>query len=465
MMVESSRCCPLLHWQIETNAILDCAGRAQRRRRFRAKRAGKTPRVPIGQKRCRAALATAVHDALAKIWLVGGAGGVTVLAIMKMFPGNGKVSGLTLIIVVVTLALFASVHQAAAQEGRFFRISGPATTKILEFRADGSLVWSNALQGTNYTIQTITALPGGTNWVDYIQLPVTTTVNTNLLVVFNPPSDMALIPAGVFTMGDTLDGESDAVPVTNVNVSAFYMDMNLVSHSQWQSVYNWATNSGYGFDHVGSGKGTNHPVQTVNWYDTVKWCNARSQQAGLTPVYYTDPGLTQVYTNGQILNPYVNWASAGYRLPTEAEWEKAARGGLNGKRFPWGNVITEILANYTGNTNSYSYDLGPNGYNAIGSVGGTSPATSPVGSFAPNGYGLYDMAGNVTMWCWDWYAPTYAGGNNPRGPASSPYGVRVLRGGSWGNDANQARCAYRYWVSLGPTDYSIRFGFRCVRGF
>ena len=109
---------------------------------------------------------------------------------------------------------------------------------------------------------------------------------------------MALIPAGTFTMGDTLDGESDAIP-TNVYVSAFYMDTNLVSYSQWQSVYNWATTNGYSFDNAGSGKAANHPVQTVDWYDAVKWCNARSQQAGLTPVYYTDAGLTQVYTNWQ----------------------------------------------------------------------------------------------------------------------------------------------------------------------
>ena len=79
----------------------------------------------------------------------------------------------------------------------------------------------------------------------------------------------------------------------------------------------------------------------------VKWSNARSQQAGLTPVYYTDAGLTQVYTNGEMCTTvYVNWAANGYRLPTEAEWEKAARGGLSGQRFPWGNTISESQANY-----------------------------------------------------------------------------------------------------------------------
>ena len=137
----------------------------------------------------------------------------------------------------VVLALLAGVHQVAAQGTRFFRISGPAATKMTVFRSDGTLVWSNALAGTNYTVQTVTSLPGGTNWVDYVRLSVTQTVNTNLLFDFNPPAGMALIPAGVFTMGDTLDGEHDAVPVTNVAVSAFYMDANLVSYSQWQTVY------------------------------------------------------------------------------------------------------------------------------------------------------------------------------------------------------------------------------------
>jgi formylglycine-generating enzyme required for sulfatase activity len=294
--------------------------------------------------------------------------------------------------------------------------------------------------------------------VDYVQISTTHSVNTNLLIAFNPPAGMALVPAGSFMMGDTLDDELDAIPTVTVNVSAFYMDVNLMSYSQWQLVYSWATNHGYGFDNTGSAKAANHPAQTVDWIDTVKWCNARSQQAGSTPVYYTDAGLTQVYTNGEV-TPYVNWAASGYRLPTEAEWEKAARGGLSGQRFPWGDTISESQANYYGYTADYSYDLGPNGNNTAFTSGG-APYTSPVGYFAPNGYGLYDMVGNVFEWCWDWYGTPYAGGSDPRGPASGSF--RVVRGGCWGSYAYSARCANRAY------DYPVgalnSLGFRCVRG-
>jgi formylglycine-generating enzyme required for sulfatase activity len=281
---------------------------------------------------------------------------------------------------------------------------------------------------------------------------------------------MALIPPASFTIGDTLDGETDAIP-TNVYVSAFYMDTNLVSYSQWQSVYSYATSHGYGFDDAGSAKGNaaNQPVQMLDWYDVVKWSNARSQQAGLTPVYYTDAGLTRVYTNGDTDAVYPNWAAGGYRLPTEAEWEKAARGGLSGQRFPWGDIISETNANYYGCSSGcgFSYDLGPNGYNAVGEIGGLS-YTSPVGCFAANGYGLYDMAGNIAQWCWDWYAAPryppgspYLGGTDPRGPVGH-FNYRVLRGGSWADTANYSRCARRGGNNVPGT--AVGVGFRCVRG-
>ena len=175
-------------------------------------------------------------------------------------------------------------------------------------------------------------------------------------------------------------------------------------------------------------------------------------------MYYTDAGFQQVFTNGEV-TVYLNWTANGYRLPTEAEWEKAARGGLSGQRFPWGNTISESHPNYYGNTNSYSYDLGPNGYNTNYATGGY-PYTSPVGSFAPNGYRLNDMAGNVWEWCWDWYGTPYGQPTitNPTGPETGSR--RVLRNGSCGGDADLARCAYR--INSSPVSF-FYIGFRCVR--
>ena len=377
----------------------------------------------------------------------------------------------------IVLALLAGINPVAAQGTRFFRISGPAASTITAFNPDGSLVWTNALSGTNYTVQTLASLPGGTNWVDYVQLPVTSSVNTNLIFSFNPPAGMVLIPAGSFIMGDILDDEIDAIP-TNVYVSAFYMDVNLVSSNQWQTVYHHAKNNGYSFNHPGSATAANQPVQMVDWFDCVKWCNARSQQANLTPVYYTDGGFMQVFTNGDNgTTVYANWAANGYRLPTEAEWEKAARGGLNGQRFPWGDFISENQANYF--LEPGGYDLGPYaGYNTNfdGGIIWTNQLSfpgdnsSPVGFFAPNGYGLYDMAGNLFEWCWDWYANApypagspYLGGTDPRGPVG-PLNNRVLRGGGWDTVAFFARCAYRHDYSFGPGEASGAYGFRCVRG-
>ena len=363
---------------------------------------------------------------------------------------------------IVASVLFASVHQTAAQGARFFRISGPAATTITAFNSDGTLVWSNAQAGTNYTIQTVSSLPGGTNWVDYVQIPVTNSVNTNQIIDFSLPVNMAFIPAGAFTMGDTLGDEPNLIPTT-IMVSAFYMDVNLVSYSQWQLVFSWATNNGFDFVHTGSGKAANHPVQMVDWYDVVKWCNARSQQAGLTPVYFTDAGLTQVYTNGETTNVYANWSANGYRLPTDAECEKAQRGGLSGQRFPWGDTISESQANYDGDAGYGGYDLGPSGYN-VAFTNGAVPYTSPVGSFAPNGYGIYDMAGDVYEWCWDWQGTTYGlpTTTNPTWPPSNSQGFRVIRGGNWSLIGYYSRCAHR--GNGGASAAYNTVGFRCVRG-
>ena len=255
------------------------------------------------------------------------------------------------------------------------------------------------------------------------------------------PDGMVLIPAGV---NSGTDPDFGAYSLTNA--ADFYMDATEVTKAQWDSVYMWATNNSYGVDNAGSGKATNHPVHTVNWYDCVKWCNARSQKDGRTPVYYTDAAMTQVYKSGQVLEPYVKAAANGYRLPTDVQWEYAARGGVSSRRFSWGESdnIQHARANYY-SSSSDSYDTSPTrGWHPTYETG-DYPYTSPVGSFAGNAYGLYDMAGNVWEWCYDWY-PGEEGSN------------RVLRGGSWIINAYDCRVGSRGYY--GPYYAYFHLGFR-----
>ncbi len=281
------------------------------------------------------------------------------------------------------------------------------------------------------------------------------------------PNGMVYIPAGAFQVGDAMtEGDTDELPVHIVYVSGFFVDKFEVSRELWLDVYTWAIANGYGLDSRGLWRGANHPVSGIPWYDAVKWCNARSEKERLTPCYYTDASQTTVYRSGKlnISNASVKWEVDGYRLPTETEWEKGVRGGLNGKRFPWGNTITHSQANYS-SIWLYSYDISP--------TRGCHPTygcfTSPVGSFAANGYGLYDMAGNVREWGWDSYDSTYYGqpsatGDDPRGPATA-MSRRVNRGGMTSviEEAPALRCAARYGMAPGEP-LEVDSGFRCVKG-
>jgi len=275
------------------------------------------------------------------------------------------------------------------------------------------------------------------------------------------PPGFVLIPAGDFQMGDALDSLTIA-PVRMVNVAAFYAQVTETTKAQWDPVYAWGTGNGYVIDNPGNAKAANHPVQNITWYDMVKWCNARSEMEGLVPCYYTDTAQTQIHRTGQVnlTNAMVKWAANGYRLPTEAEWEKAARGGLTGQRFPWGEFSTHTWANYY-SVVGYPYDPSPTrGFHPNFQTGGF-PYTSPVGSFPPNGYGLVDMCGNVFEWCWDWLGayPTTPGPDT-RGPATGT--GRVLRGGGWDHGSSFGRCPFRN-NQIGPESRDWIIGFRTVR--
>ena len=361
-----------------------------------------------------------------------------------------------------------------------------ATVRVsLQISSDGGTTWvvpAQTLVGTGFGDL---VKPGNGRWIKWDagvdwNGQVSDKVRFRVIASDDPiPAGMALIPAGNFAMGDSTnsaDGSTRAyeLPVHTVYVSAFYMDRYEVTKQLWDEVRTWATSNGYTDLPTGSGKAANHPLQSISWYSMVKWCNARSQKDGLNPVYYTNDTQTTLYKTGSVdvTNAQVRWNANGYRLPTEAEWEKAARGGFSGQIFSWGQTVTHNRANYY-SSSGYSYDVSPTrGYHPTYAVGGT-PYTSPVGSFAPNGYGLFDMEGNVWEWCWDrfsstWYNESGATANDPQGPPdwTSPYSqYRVLRGGSWSLPYGAYGCRSAFRINFGNPGITSwnDGGFRCVR--
>jgi len=321
----------------------------------------------------------------------------------------------------------------------------------------------------------------GHDWNDVQAL-----TNQWLSTGFCVPDDMVYVAAGEFEMGDSFgEGQPDELPLHRVILDSFYIGKYQVTNSQYCGFLNSALGTGiyvsggvvygsennqpycdtHGYDtdsqidysdgvfsvRTKNGRDmSNDPVVEVSWYGAVAYCNWLSLQQGYETCYNLSTWVC-------------DFSRHGYRLATEAEWEYAARGGLSGNRFPWGDTITHNQANYY-SSGTYTYDTSPTqGYHPTWNDG-IIPYTSPVGDSSANGYGLHDMAGNVWQWCNDWFSSTYYSTTpyphvNPTGPASGRY--RVLRGGSWFSNAYSCRVAYRA-VNYYPEYRSHYYGFRIV---
>ncbi len=257
------------------------------------------------------------------------------------------------------------------------------------------------------------------------------------------PVGMVLVPGGTNTGTDPDFG------AYSLTVLSFFMDQYAVTRAQWENTMLWALDHGYQFDNPGYGREADHPVHTISWNDAVKWCNARTEQIAGDPVYYTDAGFTQVYKTGTVPEIFFKTTSRGFRLPTDVERHYAARGGAVGRRFPWADTddIQHARANYY-SVIDLPYDTSPTrDYHPDYEVE-PSPFTNPGDAFAPNGYGLYDIAGNVQEWCWNWLP-------------GSDYGSRIVRGGNWHYEASWARVGAR--LGFPPNTATSLIGFRTVR--
>jgi len=248
--------------------------------------------------------------------------------------------------------------------------------------------------------------------------------STSQTITTKTGAQMVLIPAGRFIMGDDR-GEDDEKPAHPVRVSAFYIDTCEVTQESYQSLMG---------KNPSKFEGADRPVERLSWYAATQYCNMRSLREGFTPCY--DPDTLQC-----------NFAADGYRLPTEAEWEYAARAGTT-TQWSFGNNEAELEKHAWFKENA-------------------DKTTHPVKQKSPNPWGLYDMHGNVSEWTGDFYSESYetqGEATDPRGPASGDQ--RVLRGGSWATSAASCRSSARASEEPGFADVCFgyeAYGFRCVR--
>ncbi|MFW5628798.1 MAG: SUMF1/EgtB/PvdO family nonheme iron enzyme [Candidatus Cloacimonadaceae bacterium] len=262
--------------------------------------------------------------------------------------------------------------------------------------------------------------------------------------VVNTNFETVLIPAGSFNMGRTKgDGWTHELPVHNVSLNSFYIDKYPITQGEYQLIMGTDPD----FDYMADAK---KPVNDVSWNHAIKYCNLRSINEGYTPVYSlfgsTNPAdWGDVPELGDVSWDSVvcDWNANGYRLPTEAEWEYAARGAQNYPDYLYsGSDALQNVGWYFNNSENLLQD---------------------VGTLSPNSLDIYDMSGNIREWCWDWFDEAYyanSPSDNPKGPDSGEY--RVLRGGYWNERKIHCRVSAR---SYHPYPFVTGFGngFRVCR--
>lgn len=273
-----------------------------------------------------------------------------------------------------------------------------------------------------------------------------------------------------FLMGNEISKYEDERPVREIKLNKFYISKYETTYEDWILIYDWAITNGYDFSGEGqNGSDTywrsledsyNYPVVNINWYDAIKWCNALSEYNNLMPCYYTDSLKKNVYKAGEINigSSFVNWNCNGFRLPTEAEWEYACRGGKLNYEYFWGYDYS--LAYEYANISDKSAKSIMKNWKIIDIDDGFS-GISKIGSLKANGYGLYDMTGNVWEWCFDIYGKYRKNVTlNPKGATRGH--LRVFRGSSFENyGIDNLRIAKR--MSEYPYFKDVYLGFRVVK--